>query len=311
MIVNPHVGNGMDGTLIRMVEQIHPKIPIVPISRINDFKFNADLHRLTSYVLIDMTELDWDTPYEKTGTHLFGKNTANFHHFNTDEWKKFDEFVDNNKPVLYFKRELLKKDVTEDVIPIDYFNWVKHISVQPKDVYLKRDLDCFFYWGRSHEGRLRLHGDIWQGATRHGYSVSDNLMFMNEFMANEQGRKWCSFWMPHYRRIDISYILSINGMAKTSLAPFGAGRKTFRHLESSVNSLMVTWEDNFAWAYPWVSGENCIKAEEGKEVDTIIEALKDEDKLYEMYVNCTHNANKYRVDKYCKDYIEKKINEVA
>lgn len=310
MIVYPHSGDGLDGSLVRMVQQINsPKIPIVPISRVQNFKFNTDLFQIKDYVLFDMTELDWNTEYEKTGTHLFGENTKNFSHFDSKEWRRFDEWVESNPPSLYMKRELLKKDVTETVIPIDYFNWINRVNIQTRDEFNKRMIDAFYYWGRSHEQRLILHADIWKGATQHGYSVCDNFMFLQDFVLNEQGRKWCSFWMPHYKRIDISMIMSMNGLSKISIAPYGAGRKTFRHLESSVNSAMLCWEDNFAWAYPWVSGGNCIKCEIGKEVETIIEWLGKKE-LYDVYIECVHNANRYRPDEYCKNYIEKKIKEV-
>jgi|SRR6185503_2829563 len=307
MIIAPHVGEGLDGSLMRMAEQISsPKIPIVPISRVRNFKFNTDLLQVKDYVLLDMTELDWNTPYEQTGTHLFGKNTKIFPHFDGIEWLRFDEWVADNPPTIYFKRELLKKDITEAVVPIDYFNWINRINIQTREEFNKRIFDTFFFWGRSHEGRLQIHGDIWKGATQHGYSVCDNFMFLQDFVNNEQGKKWCSLWMPHYKRIDISMLLSINGLSKISLAPFGAGRKTFRHLESSVNCCMLTWEDNFAWAYPWLHGENCIKSEIGKEVETIIEWLNKKE-LFDVYLECVHNANKYRPDVYCKEYIEKEI----
>jgi len=132
MTIIPHAGDsGIDGSLMRMVEQINsPKIPIVPISRVNDFKFNTDLLQVRDYVLFDMTELSWNTPYEETGTHLFGVNSKNFSEFDTDEWRRFDEWVTDNPPLIYFKRELLSKDVTETVLPIDYFNWIIHNSNQ-------------------------------------------------------------------------------------------------------------------------------------------------------------------------------------
>jgi hypothetical protein len=309
-IISPHTGQGIDGTTWRMAERINSKIPLIPISRVNDFKFNTDLYQVADYVLFDMTELDWNTPYEETGTHLFGENTQNFNHFNTDDWKKFDEWVATNPPKLYMKRELLKKDVTENIIPIDYFNWCSRVTLQTREEFNKRVFDAFYFWGRSHEGRLQIHGDIWKGASKHGYSVCDNFIFLQDFVNQEQGSKWCTLWMPHYKRIDISMLLSINGISKISIAPFGAGRKTFRHLEASVNSAMLTWEDNFAWAYPWVHGENCIKCEQGKEVETIIEWLGKKE-LYDAYIECVHNANRYRPETYIPNYIEKKINEFA
>jgi hypothetical protein len=54
MIVSPHTGQGIDGTTWRMAGQIKSTVPIVPVSRVNGFKFNTDLYRLTDYVLMDM-----------------------------------------------------------------------------------------------------------------------------------------------------------------------------------------------------------------------------------------------------------------
>jgi hypothetical protein len=312
MIVSPHNGQGIDGITWKMAELIaaKSKLPIVPISRVNGFIFNTDLYRLGSFVLIDMIELDWNHDYEKTGTHLFGENTKDFDYFNNDEWKKFDEWVDGNKPTLYLKRELLKKDVSDIVKPIDYFNWIGEVPLQTQEEFNKRILDCFFFWGRSHEGRLQIHSDIWRGATKYGYSVCDNLMYLQDFVANEQGRKWCTLWMPHYKRIDISIILSVNNIAKISLAPFGAGRKTFRHLEASVNAAMLTWEDNFAWAYEWKNEINCLKCEQGKEAEAIEKWSKNPN-LYYIYKAGVENAKKYLPENYIKDYLEPLINEVA
>ena len=310
MIIQPNIGQGLDGTLIRMVEQIKSDLPIVPVSRMGDFKFNTDLFRLTDYILIDMCEMSWNTPFESTGSAIFGRTADKFNEYQSDDWKRFNEWVANNPPLLTFQRELLNKDVTDTIIPIDYFNWVSEIPIQSREEFEKRALSAFMFWGRSNENRLLLHADIWEGATRHGYSVCDNMMYLPDFIANEKGDKWCSLWQPHYKRVELQYILSINNIAKISIAPFGAGRKTFRHLESSVNSAMLMWEDNFAWAYPWKNGVNCIKCEIGEEVDTIVKWLKNPN-LYYVYKACVENANRYRVDRYCSEYIEPMIKKAT
>ena len=88
----------------------------------------------------------------------------------------------------------------------------------------------------------------------------------------------------------------------------GAGRKTFRHLESSINSTMLMWADEISWAYPWVGGDNCIKCNEGNEVEAIFEMLQDTN-LYDIYLHGVENCRRYEVNKYITEYIEPLINK--
>jgi len=310
MIVSPHKGQGLDGTVVRICEHIDSPIPIVPITRVNDFKFNEELRSLKEYILADYIEYDWNWDLEKSGTHLFGKNTKDFHHFDTDEWRKFDEWVGNNKPHIYFKRELLSADATDNVAAIDYPCWLPEIPVQTKEQFNDRLLSVFYFWGRSHEQRLILHSDIWRNASYRGYSVCDNFFYFNNFIKEEKGEKWASMWMPHYCRVDISEVMKINGAAKISIAMPGAGRKTFRATgESPVNAVLMMKEDNLAYSYQWLHNQNCIKFQNfGEEISTIMEALNNP-LLYEIYLESVENCNKYRIARYVKNYLMPIINK--
>jgi len=220
MIYSPDVNNNMDGSVLRIANQINSPIPIVPITRIEGFRFNPDLLNLGKYILLDYSELYWNS--ENIDTHLFGKNTSDFpDQFPGEEWKKFDDFVRDNPPAIYFKRELLNKDKGGIVHPIDYPCWVEPPPIQGKSDYNNRQVSVFYYWGRSHEERVRLHGDIWANSSRNGASICDNLFYFNEFMKEEQNpKKWVTLNIPHYGRTDISNLLAVNGLSKLSVSLF-------------------------------------------------------------------------------------------
>jgi hypothetical protein len=143
------------------------------------------------------------------------------------------------------------------------------VPIQTEEQFNARPISACYYFGRSHEGRLMAHASIWEGATKHGYSVCDNIYYFNGFMQFQEGRKYVSMYIPHYQRHPIEDVLVINGMSKIGFAPFGAGQKTFRAAEVSINSVMLMWEDNLFWAENWVHGVNCIKCKQGDEVETI------------------------------------------
>lgn len=312
MIVNPHNGSGLDGTVYRICQFINSLTTIVPITRINDFVFNEELKKVRDYVLVDFVELDWNWDFETSGTHFFGRNTESFPHFKTDEWRKFDEWVGANPPKVYFKRELLNRDFNGNVYPVDYPCWFPAEPVNSKEEFNSRPLECFFFWGRSHEERLRLHGDIWVNASRKGYTVCDNIIYFNAFMQNESNpHKWVTLNIPHYCRTEMANIFAINRLSKISVAMPGAGRKTFRHSESPLNSVMLMMEDNFAYSYPWVKNKNCLTFEMFGDEISEIEAALANPYLYDIYLAGVENCNNYRIQNYTADYIERIINEYA
>jgi len=147
MIVSPDLEGRMDGSALRIANHIKSSVPLIPMTRIEGFKFNPALLNLDKYVLLDYSELWWNS--ENTDTHLFGKNTNDFPEiFKGDEWKKFDDFVREKPPLVYFKRELLNKDRSDFVHPLDYPCWVEVPPIQTRDEYNARPLSVFFYWGR-------------------------------------------------------------------------------------------------------------------------------------------------------------------
>ena len=301
--------NTIDPPVHRIVGNINSPIPIVPITRLDHYEFNPELLNLDKYVLIDYCEYGWDFYSDKT--HLFGVNTDEFlDKFKGEEWQKFDNWVKQNPPVVYFKREMVVGDNPSYVKPIEYPNWVICPPIQTKEEFdSKRPIDVFYFWGRSHEGRVMLHSDIWKYSSKYGYSVCDNIYYVDGFLQKEENpKKWVSLSIPHYARHDISNILAINSLSKLSISMPGAGVKCFRSTgECSVNAIMAMPQNDMVWTYDWGHGKNCIMLRVGHEMEDIISSLKRFD-LYEIYVQGVETTKKYQWENY-KKHIEDVISQ--
>lgn len=299
-----------DGVAAKLVEKINSPYPVVLVSRMDGFVFNDELLNLQGkeWVLFNYTEMGYDW---KFNAHHWGINTNTFDFMQGDEWGKLDDFIKNNPPKVSFVRELLNEDVKENVHPISYPCFLPPQPIQTKDQFNKRHFQTIFSWGLSHEYRKTLHADIWRKAGKYGYSVLDNLYYLNGFIEHEGNpKKWLTVNIPWYSRIPMEEFIKINGLAKISISIAGAGRSCFRHCESPVNSVMLMWEDNTAWHQKdWVHGFNCIKCEQENEIETIIEWLDKPNKLYDIYVNGVNTVARFRFDSYIP-YLEKLIQQV-
>jgi len=292
-----------DGVAYEMLRRVNCELPIVLVSMVDGFLFNHDLNRFCEkgYVLVDFLEFGWDWDFSE---HWWGVNSGDFQFLNTEEYKKFDNFVKEVPPLLTFKREILKSQLWPTYHSIEYPNFQPEHPIDSKEEYDKRVLSVMNFWGRSSEYRVQFHGDVWKNASVRGYSVCDNPHYLNPFLENESGEKWASFWIPHYCRTDISNILAVNRLSKLSVSLFGAGTKCFRTTgESCVNSLMVMQDSDVAYSYEWEHGVNCLKFSSVQPNMNELNEFLDREDLYEIYVNGVHNANKYRIDKYISDYI--------
>lgn len=296
----------IDSAYHSLVKHIQSPLPIVMVSSSSSFIFNEELLSLKEkeFILVDFKELGWDYNWQQ-------HSLENYHdRFRGEEWKKFHEWI-YGKPLMGFIRELDIKtaNAMPNVYPIDYPTTIEPIPIQSEEEFNNRPLSACYYFGRSHEERLRLHSRIWDGATRHGYSVCDNIFYYNGFMQNESGKKYFSANIPHYHRHPIEQILTINGQAKIGLVPHGAGIKTFRATEVSANAVPLLWEDNLAWSYEWIHGVNCLRCVPGKEIETI-EEWTQKPELYDIYKNAVETCDKYRVNNYINNYILPNINKV-
>lgn len=283
----------LDGSAVRIAQHIDTgSLPILPVTRVEGFEFNEDLRGVKDWVMLDYSELWWSS--ENTETHLFGVNTYKFDEiFKGDEWAKFEDWVRENPPKLYLKRELLKQDVSDNVLPMDYCSWHNPYPIENKEQFNQRPISCFFYWGRSSEYRVQFHADVW---TKSNAAVCDNLYYLNPFLQEESNpRKFVTVNVPHYARQPIENILAVNGLSKLSVSMRGSGRKCFRHAESPSNSVMVTEANDLAWQFDWVDGVNCIKF---FDIFPDINKALENPNLYEIYVEGVNNANKYHYTNY-------------
>lgn len=314
MIYSSDKNEQIDGVVYSILKHIPTKIPLVPVTRIENFVFNDELYKLKEYILFDYIEYGANS-WDRKQTHFFGKNTSDFSYcLKGKEWKLFDEFVKKHPPVVYFKRELLQKDFSGNVYPIEFPCWQPVYATQLKEDFDKRPIELFHFWGHSHESRRMFQGNAYLHAVKNNITIADNIHYLGGVVNENKGRIWATMNIPHFARIQMDNIMGINNVSKLSLSLPGCGVKCFRHSESPVNSVMVMQEDNLAWSYPWVHGENCIKVPIGDsmddirglsgspEIQAIEEAIKRDD-LYNIYVSGLQNIDNYRMSNYANNYI--------
>lgn len=288
----------------KCLEAINLDINAVLVTRREGFIFNDELLSLNNFVLFDYSEHGWN--YHWHYTPMFGVQW-NFDNeqYPGEEWRKFNKFIIDKKPLVYFKREILTKDVKDNIYAIDYPNYQQPFAIQTKEEFNSRPINVVMFWGRSSEYRTKLHSEIWAHSSKNGATICDNIYQIGNFLRHENNNnKWISCHQPHYQREPIEQLLIINGMSKLSISLWGCGVKCFRSTgESPVNSIMVKYKDDLKWAYEWVHNYNCIEVKPGKEIEGIEEALKNEN-LYDIYVQSVNTANKYNIERYTKEYIE-------
>src|SRR5689334_20600178 len=142
MIFSPDKQNRIDGTVNKILGSINSPIPLIGITRMDNFQFNDMLLTIKGkYAIFDYCEYganDWD----RKETHLFGSNTDRFKYaFPGDQWNRFDQWVRGNPPAIYFKRELLKKDASSLVYPIEYPCWGPKFQIQGKQEFINRRIE--------------------------------------------------------------------------------------------------------------------------------------------------------------------------
>lgn len=307
MIISPDKSGNIDPIVYNIIQGVNSPIPIVPITRLNDFVFNDRLLELKEYVLVDFCEYGYD--WDMRDTHLFGQNTLLFrHHFDTAEWQKFDQWVTENPPRLYFKRELLKQDVTENVIPIEYPCWYSSQNpLQTKDEFNSRRLEVAHYWGFSHTMRKTFQGNSYLHAVKEDITIIDNIYYYDKFLQENHRRYWFNAHIPHFARVQIDGVFAITNNAKLCVSLPGAGVKCFRSMEAPFTSVVVMREDDIAWTYDWVHNENCIKFVGDDPIPAIEEALRNP-QLYEIFLKGQEVVEKYKIGNYINNYLLKEIN---
>ncbi len=308
LVINANKTGETDGSMANMLNRINCHTPIVIVSRCENFVFNDELLGLQNYILCNAAEMGWDYDWGRK-TPIFGHSHFNHYEdlFRGEGYKELNRFVADRRPMLTLQRELLKRDASEKVLPIEYCAWYES-PIQDEPAFNARPLEVFFNWGLSNPMRPNLHGDIWKRANDLGYSVCDTYYSLQKFFDEENNkRKWATINTAHYVRHPMQDVLQINGMSKISVCLWGAGRRCFRHSESPINSVMFLPEDDFAWTFNWVSGINCIKYRIGDNVVEVLnEATKRKD-LYEIYLSGVENCKKYLLSNYTS-YLANIIN---
>lgn len=280
----------------------------VVVTKRDGYEFNSELEKIEGpWVLFDFCEYghDWD----QKETHLFGVNTKfGFeNHFNSPIWFTFCDWVRDNPPLIYFKRELLEKDRTDRVLPIEYPCFYPIPEPQSFEDFFARPIEVSYLWGESHPDRVKLHVEMYEGQSKFGYHLLDNAMHIegcfNDVGAGQR-RVWLSQKVPHYARYAMEDVLMIGMASKISVSMPGAGVKCFRHAESPVNSVMIKLRDELAWSYPWVTNVNCLCPFDKEKMVTLCEeAVKHDKFLYEIYKWGVKNCRNYHIDNYIPKYV--------
>lgn len=280
----------------------------VVVTKRNGYEFNPELEQIKGpWVLFDFIEYGWD--WDQKETHLFGVNTDSkfSRHFTEPDWDLFCEWVLEHPPLIYFKRELLEKDVCyigpSKVLPIEYpcFNPIP--EPQSFEDFCARPLDVSYLWGESHPDRVELHIEMYRKQDEYGYHLLDNAMHIegcfNDVPAGQR-KVWLSQKVPHYARYAMEDILMIGMASKISVSMPGAGVKCFRHSESPINSVMAKMPDRLAWSYPWVLGVNCTEI---NPFYVLWKKTLQNRLLYTIYQNGVDNCRNYHIDNYIPNYV--------
>lgn len=314
MIISPDKNGHLDAPTYNLLKEISIDVPIVLMCGWDNYEFDKRLYDLGEYVLCDFSELGANS-WALDQTMLWGKNADYFRQPKNPEWQKFDDFVKQHPPNLYFKRELLNEDRVANVHPINFPCIHPKYEVQSKVEFENRPIDLFNSWGYSHELRRVFHGEVFLNAVKRNRAVIDNFSHLEQEIKDKR-KKWVSVFTPWHSRLPMDYVLNVQGASKLSISLPGAGVHCFRHAESPVNSVMVMRDDPIAYSFEWQHNINCIKFPVGKDMDSIrglkgaseaieaIETALENPDLYDIYKAGMDNCDKYRVERYCKEYLE-------
>ena len=316
-IVSAYKDNFIDPPVMKIMERVQLTgldFTAVVVTKRDGFEFNPWLKDISGpWVLFDFCEYGWD--WNQRVTHLFGQNTNETLAFmtrNVYDWWGFCSWVEANPPLLYFKRELLEKDRTEHILPIEYPCFYPIPEPQSFEDFCARPIDVSYLWGESHPDRVKLHIEMYKNQSKFDYHLLDNATHIegcfNDVPAGQR-KVWLSQKVPHYARYSMEDVLMIGSASKISVSMPGAGVKCFRHAESPINSVMFMVEDKLAWSYPWVGNVNCIRFK-SKHINKGLElALRNIDALYYAYLNGVENCRNYHIDNYVPNYVLAKIEE--
>lgn len=309
-IISPDAGGRIDPPVKRILDHLPPgdgtRITIVPVTRLENFKFSLQFGG--PWVLWDHSEFGWD--WDQDRGYNWGENRTDHQWFQTDDWKRFDDFVRKHPPLCTFQRELLEADRRPNRLPAEYLNYAQHVAPQSKEEFMERPIDVCFMWGRSSESRVRLHANIFRQSSYRGYPVvSDVAHVENELREGRRGL-WVSMHTPHYDR---RMFADVFAKSKIVISMAGCGQKTFRSGEIP-NSIIAFPADNLAWSIPYENGRNCLRMSTGLGVNSIthdrenveVAELCDmlaRNDLYAIYRAAVEAADRLRPERYLGEYV--------
>lgn len=149
-VLSPDAARRVDPPVSRFLQTLPQgrDIAVVPITRLDGFQFRDELRGTIEgkpWVLLDFSEFgpEWD----QQTSHLWGRDRLAHGWFGGDEWTKLDTFIREHPPLITFQRELLLKDVSDTMQPVEYLNYSAPIQAETEDQFNARPIDVFFQWG--------------------------------------------------------------------------------------------------------------------------------------------------------------------
>jgi len=301
--------------LPNLVTDVEPDAWLVPITYGSHFKFEGLAQiKGKKWVLVDYSEFGWDWKQDTSYKWLNGdrfKHPSFAHH---EEYIKLQHFMLDNPPILTFQRELLERDRSDTLVPIEYLSWLPDDrGMDTKEQFLKRPLDVSYIWSRSHEERPKMHGAIFDCCGGWGYDVISEFSHVERALQESRSaKKWLSVHVPHYARIDVREVQKFVKMSKITISMPGCGVKCFRHGEVCQDAIMAMLKDELAWSYPWNYGNSipiCSSDIDERQITEISNSLENQD-LYNIYIAAMENGRKYRSETYLRQWVMGNIQRV-
>jgi hypothetical protein len=303
-ITSPDAFARVDGTVQRTLLSHLPNLVgahdadviVVPISFYQDFQFRRDLPAIIGskrWILVDYLELglDWE-PNGVIDSHLLGRNSANFARVSGPEWMRLDAFVRDHPPLVYFRRELLAREHSDSIRPLEFPGYLPIPTIQSREEFNSRPVEAFHYWGLSHRSRPVLHGDIFRHSYDKGYEVLSEWGHWHGFFSNKRNRVWSTIHAPHFARVGIEHIQHYIHRSKLTVSLPGAGVRCFRDLEAAAGSIPTFGHTALGWSFPFIHGQNCIEIRLDHAWEDLYKATQRGD-LYDIYVESQRNAENF------------------
>lgn len=311
-IQSPDARSRIDGTIRQNLlsyfecvrDQREADIVVIPVSFYSDFEFNDQLHRINKPIVI-IDALEYGTSWKPgIDTHVLGRNSANFANVSGSQWMRLDAFVRDHRPKVYFKRELLEREKSDWLRPVEFPCCIPAWPAQSKVDFDKRGIEVFMSWGLSHACRQALHGEMFSKALGNGITMISAWDQFNGFDYANHKRVWASIHSPHFTRVDISTVLHHQSKAKISLSLPGNGFRCFRDTEAPVNAVMACWNDGIARSYPWIHLDNCLRLRPNQEYIDLLDLIEGHtDELHRIYLSGMETVDRYRSQNYVNNYL--------